>query len=211
MQLKNVLFLAITIGITMPNVSHTAEDLCVPHNMYLKNPFAETIMSCLNSVLFDLGRRNSVDRKYTVALIKRILETTEHRNRAPNTPVNYSVMVEIISLLESEELIRSYIDFIIRNNNSSDETLGYALGKLYVLRAPMILKIISVYSKNNQDIVILNLGWGVAGYLYPHLNKKNYRRKIVGHYWELLDTSHPMRGLSAKIERVVERALQWQQ
>ncbi len=211
MQLKNVLLFVITIGIAMPIISYTSEDLCVPYNMHLKNPFAETIMPCLNSILFDLGRRNSIDRKYTIALIKRILETTEHRNRAPNTPVNYSVVVEIISLLESEELAKSYIDFIIRNKNSSDETLGHALGKLYVLRAPMILKIISACSENNQDAVILNLGWGVAGFLYPHLNKKNYRRKIIGHYWELLDQSHPMRGLAIKVEHVVERALQWQQ
>jgi hypothetical protein len=119
---------------------------------------------------------------------------------------NYPVIAEIISLLGSQKLARSHIDFIINSSGSVDESRSYGLGKLYTLQAPLVIEILESRSHEEQKIVVSSLAWGLVNNLYPHINKRYYKRMIVCEYWELVTTA-PKNEIQVSIESAVERII----
>jgi hypothetical protein len=209
-KLSNITIIFLTaISFSLNPVS--GSEICEPKDQLLKAPAGEDLKKCIHSIWFSLGRKKPIDRQFTDSLIKRLLFTTESESKGLDKlkqfDVDYSKIAAIISLMKSEKLIKRYIDFIVFTKNSANELISFGLGDLYTYEAPKFLTILSLYSKEKQDIVIRSLAWGLANNFYPHMTKNNYRRLIAGSYWEVLDESHPNRKLVSRIEKQVFQLL----
>lgn len=199
-----ILFFSVCISIS---TSVKAESPCEPKSELLSKPELESVKSCLYYTRVILGRYGKTDENFVEELIETLLPISEEGVKKIENICYldnyYNQISEIISLLKSKNLIKRYIDFIIFTINSADERRSLGLGELYTLQAPEFLKILSDYSKPDQDIVIQKLCAGLANNLWPHINSDNYQRLAVGVYWELIDKQHPNRDLSKQIENAV--------
>ena len=104
--------------------------------------------------------------------------------------INYYLVAEIISLLKSEQLIEAYLDFIADTSGSADESRSFGLGRLYTLQAPTLVRLLETRNQDEQATIITSLSWGLVNNFYPHMTENNFRRLIVGEYWELLDPAN---------------------
>ena len=184
-----------------------SQDVCEPKAALLQTPTPEPVKKCIHSIWFSLGRHQQIDGDLSQKLITTLLPATSQESdklsKLGQFDVNYIQIAEIISLMSLDSLTKRYIDFIIETQGSADELRSFGLGKLYTLRAPYFLAILSKYKLKEQQVVIRSLAWGLANNFYPHLTTKNYRRLIIGEYWELLDEKHTNRRLAATIEKEV--------
>ena len=150
---------------------------------------------------------------FTIKFIKTILpvsaESQKNLRDVGIFDVDYIKVAEVISLLKSQELIKHYIDFIIFTKGSADEVRSFGLGMLYTLQAPLLIDAIKSYKSDEQDLVIEILAWGLANNFYPHINKNNYKKLIVGEHWALLDEKNEQREISKKIERQIEAIISY--
>ncbi len=183
------------------------QDVCEPKGALLQTPTPEPVKKCIHSIWFSLGRHQQIDSDFSQKLITTLLPATPQDSdkllKLGQFDIDYVQIAEIISLMSSDPLTKRYIDFIIETQGSADELRSFGLGKLYTLRASYFLSILSKYKPKDQQVVIRSLAWGLANNFYPHLTTKNYRRLIIGEYWELLDEKHTNRRLAAAIEKEV--------
>jgi len=181
-----------------------AKEPCAPKEDLISNLLPKKTSKCLHSIWFALGRKNKIDPDFTFRFIKTLLPTSKKQLKKHSSlsqfDIDYIKLAETISLLDSKELIKRYTDFIVYTSSSADELRSFGLGKLYSLKAPEFLNILSSYSKNEQKTLIRRLSWGLANNYYPNINKSNYKRLIIGGYWELIDNNNSQRLLSKKVE-----------
>lgn len=160
----------------------------------------ENAAKCIVSIEADLVGTNSLDKKHIRQFVEGLLETD-----MDSLIFMHERIVDIISLLKSSELIDAYVEYIIKLNASDQKRKQIqqeALAKLYVLEMPSVQKCISSKSKEDKYSLIESLACGMESYFFPHINKANFRRKMVGEYWELLETpSYPK--LQTQIEAAV--------
>ena len=179
---------------------------CDNQESLTSKPQPRETVACLYSIKSDLGGGNKVDREFVHQFIRVLLpQGTSERIRLGDLgyfDVRYTAIAEIISLLKSKILVNAYIDFIIDSKGSADEKRSYGLGKLYTLQAPLFLKVLETKSKEDQAIVVRSLSWGLVNNFYPHIDEENYRRLIVGIYWELV-SDEPSHELQTWIETTV--------
>lgn len=189
-----------------------AFESCEPKEALLSQPAADETKKCLQSIWFSLGRHIEIDTNFTHSFIQALLPTSESQQKKlkqlKQFDIDYLKLVDTISLLGSEKLIKSYMDFIVFTSGSADELRTFGLGKLYSLQAPVVLKILSSFTPKEQKAIIRSLAWGLANNYYPHINKNNYQRLIIGEHWELIDNKHPQRELTKRVESDVYHILE---
>ena len=205
---KRIIFILIAVLLYLGQGTNVwSQDFCEPKAALLQTPTPEPVKKCIHSIWFSLGRHQQIDGDFSQKLITTLLPATSQDSdkllKLGQFDIDYVQIAEIISLMSSDSLTKRYIDFIIETQGSADELRSFGLGKLYTLRAPYLLAILSKYKPKDQQVVIRSLAWGLANNFYPHLTTKNYRRLIIGEYWELLDEKHTNRRLAATIEKDV--------
>jgi len=145
---------------------------------------------CLRFILWDLSREKKVDQALINKLVSILLPTNPADKKGLQTfkqfDIDYEKIASIISLSKSQNLLKHYLDFILFTSGSADEVRSNGLGKLYSLQAPVFIDMLSKYSKKEKALIINSLAFGLRNNYYPHMNKTNYKRLIVGEYWELL-------------------------
>ena len=189
-------------------LSAQASAACKNQQSLLTKPQEDETRICLLATKRALGWGESFDKEFVEKFLRVLLPIgTDERKRLGDLSDihnNYPVIAEIISLLGSKQLAMSYIDFIIDSSGSADESRSYGLGKLYTLQAPLVLEILEDKSPDEQKAVVSSLAWGLVNNFYPHINMQNYKRLIVGEYWEIV-TTVPKNEVQMKIESAVER------
>jgi len=189
-----------------------SQDVCEPKAELLQSSTPEPVKKCLHYLWFSLGRNQQIDREFTQSFVSSLLPISASENeklaKLSQFDIDYDRIAEIISLLKSDSLTKRYIDFIVKTQASADESRAFGLGKLYTLRAPDFLKILSKYKSQDQQVVISSLAWGLANNFYAHITTKNYRRLIIGDHWELLDEKDPNRRLAATVEKEVLKIIE---
>ena len=167
---------------------------CENQQGLLSKPQPGEVKSCLYSIRHDLGRGNEIDSAFVGQFIEVLLPgETASRYRLENLgalDINYYLVAEIISLLKSEQLIEIYLDFIVDTSGSADESRSFGLGRLYTLQAPPMIRLLEARNRDEQATIVTSLSWGLVNNFYPHMTENNFRRLIVGEYWELLDPTN---------------------
>ncbi|OMH30553.1 hypothetical protein [Motiliproteus sp. MSK22-1] len=186
--------------------SSTVYGACENKAGLLTKPQAEETVQCIHSIHFSLGRKQEIDEEFTHEFIKTLLPigTTagEKLGDLSYFDVRYGTISEIISLLDSQELIAAYIDFVIDSSGSADENISFGIARLYTLQAPAFLENLKMRTDKEQSLVIGSLAWGLANNFYPHIESENYQRLIVGEHWELIN-SNPRSPIQLRIESAV--------
>ena len=179
---------------------------CDNQDSLTTKPQSKETVACLYTIKSELGRGNTVDKDFVHQFLRTLLPQRPadraHTSDLGYFDIRYTVIAEIISLLKSENLVEAYIDFIIFSKGSADEKRSFGLGKLYTLQAPLFIKALGTKTKEEQAIVIRSLSWGLVNNFHPHINEGNYRRLIVGEYWELVSETSAQE-LQTWIETVV--------
>jgi len=181
-----------------------ADNICEPKHVLLTNPTAKQTDACLHWIWYSLGRKTAIDKSFTQQFIRTLLPSSNKQvikqNPANLITPDYLKLAEVINLLDSHELIKTYLDFIVFTAGTADETRSFGLGKLYTLQAPTVLNALSTYTNIEQRKIINKLAWGLVNNFYPNINKNNYKRLITGEHWELITNKHPKKLLLQEIE-----------
>jgi hypothetical protein len=212
-MIKRMIFMLFAVLIYLGHGANAwSQDVCEPKATLLQTPTPEPVKKCIHSIWFFLGRHQQIDsdfsQKLTTTLLPATSQDSDKLSKLGQFDIDYVQIAEIISLMSSDSLTKRYVDFIIETQGSADELRSFGLGKLYTLRAPYFLAILSKYKPKEQQVVISSLAWGLANNFYPHLTTKNYRRLIIGEYWELLNEKQTNRRLAATIEKEVLKIIE---
>ncbi len=189
--------LTIIITITISLFASESWATCQNRDELLSNPKPQESAKCITFILKDLSGNKPIDENYINRFIINLL-----KNDSPALTFMYPKIVDIISLLKSVKLLEAYTDHFINISstvNRNRQVHQEALAKLFILQAPIFLEVLKNKSSDKQEILIQNLALGVESYFFPHINKNNYRRLLVGEYWELL-TSDLHKSLRSRIE-----------
>jgi len=198
-KLVSTIFVAILLPITPAH----ADEPCSPRDKLLDNPYVRTVNKCIYYLSHTL--KEVEQRRYAEKLITRALTDKKHGNRGLDI-LSYVELAELAALLNTPEVIDVFLTFIARPVDG-DESRSQAIGRLYELRAPLVLDRLALRKINEQEIIIDSIAWGAANNFYLFMNIENYRRLAVGANWDVLDSKHPHRALSKRIEKSLEYIL----
>ena len=155
---------------------------------------------CIARIQADLIGKKELDKERIHEFIIDLLDADMDSLTFMNGKIS-----SIISLLKSTSLMNAYADYIVRLDYSKLRGIQVrqeALAKLFVLETPLMLEVIHSKNTIDKDILIDNLAFGINSFFYPHINEENFQRKMVGEYWELLQSpANPK--LQAQIETAI--------
>jgi hypothetical protein len=195
-QMDRLIAIGFMAGVLQFNVAH-ANEPCLPYERLLENPYVKNINACIFSLTRTLN--NAERRTFAVKLINRALNDKKHGDTiGPGLPLNYVKLAELAALINNVEVVDAFLTFIARS--SDDEVRSYAMGRLYELRTPLVLERLALRSKKDQYTIIGLIAWGLANNFYLFMNLNNYHRLSVGANWQVLDSKHPHRALSLRVE-----------
>jgi hypothetical protein len=194
-----------SVLLLLPLVAFGA-DPCHPREPLLKNPYVDRVDQCIVSLARTLAV--PANRDYAERLVAQALADTRHANRAPDRPLNYYQLAELVALLDEPKDVDAFLNFIARYPESVDEARSLAAARLYELRTPLVLKRLAEQSKQGQETVTESIAWGLANNFYPFINLVNYRRFAVGANWEVLDQDFPQRSLAQQVEDRLRETLE---
>jgi hypothetical protein len=152
---------------------------------------------------YAFARKTKDTKLFDKDRVKEMLKRPEPNDVHPIRWLSYYSIAELIVLSGSDDLIDDYLDFIVRTQHSADEGRSLGMGLLYTERAPKVLKAISQKNSQDRKIITSRLVWGLLNNIYPFLNLKNYKRKIHGSFWEVVDENYPQRSIVKQIEQEV--------
>jgi hypothetical protein len=177
-----------------------SNDPCAPRDQLLINAYVKNVNTCIYYLTHTL--RDAEQRAFAEQLITKALTDKKHGNRGRDV-LNYMNLAELAALIDTPEVVDVFLAFNLRTADG-DELRAFAMGRLYELRTPLVLDRLALRPKNEQERIVNAIAWGLANNFDLFMNLDNYRRLSVGSNWEVLDSKHPRRALSKRIEESIE-------